>query len=93
MFRRRVEEDGRSLIRDGERLTGSEGGESGSGETKRPAVIGVSGSEEMAGENSFLHETAAVLATANSVLVVELGRRASHVYAYDSSCPRLSSGG
>lgn len=64
-----AEEHGGGVVRDGEGLAGGEGGEGGAGEAEGAAVVRVGGSELVARVDGVLHETAAVLATTDGVLV------------------------
>lgn len=76
--RRRVEEDGGGLVRDGEGFEGGEGGEGGAGDAEGAAVVGMSGGQVMASVNGFFHEAAPLLAPPHCVFIVELRGRTTH---------------
>lgn len=64
-----VDENGGSVIRNGERFAGGEGGEGGAGETQGTAVVGVSSGEVVTSVDSFFHKTATVFAPSYCVFV------------------------
>lgn len=74
-----MKENGRSVFRDGKWFASSKGAKSRASNAKRTAIIGVGRSEVVASIDSLLDEAAAVLASPDSVLVVELGRCTTHV--------------
>lgn len=64
-----VDENGGSVVRNGERFTGGESGEGGTGETEGTAVVGVSSGEVVTSVDSFFHKTATVFAASYRVFV------------------------
>lgn len=76
--RRRVEEDGGGLVRDGERFEGGEGGEGRAGDVEGAAVVSVSCGQVVASVDGFFHEAAPLLAPPHRVFIVELRGRTTH---------------
>lgn len=82
-----AEEDGGGVLRHGEGLAGGERHEGGARDAERAAVVGVGGRQVVAGVDCLLDEAAPLLAPPHGVLVVQLGRRATHF----STCTTLFS--
>lgn len=66
------------MVRDGKWFARGESDERRTGYAEGAAVVGVRGSKVVASVDGLLHEAAPVLAPPHGILVVQLGRRASH---------------
>lgn len=64
-----AEEDRRSVVRDGDRFTGSKRNECGACDAEGAAVIGVGRGQVVPGVHCFLHQAAPLLAPPHGVLV------------------------
>ena len=74
------EDDGGSVVGDGEGFAGGEGVESGAGEAEAAAVVRVRRRKVVARVNGIFHETTPFLAAPHGFLVVEFRRRATHFW-------------